>query len=324
MGVRHIPNAASFVYVMRRDSEYVARQFVRRLGADAALADVTAAYERAVDALAKAVLRAFSVVHEHPAVDLLDAAVVHERRLELIERLCGVVVSMDPLMDVGTLPLAFSRCYQPGGANFIGMIPRPGYPSLEDQVARIAAAAEGGSLVVVEDDFFTGDTLMTMLGTHLGSLTEKIAGVVAGTKIGLKEPDFPIYPAVRYRRQDGKDPLEKVDLGDPRDFVLGASGLVCRLASGRLGRLPYVLPFVSPAERASIPKAAEIAFSREALELSRTFYDDLDAILGFPVVLANTDPAFVLACEELLGTAGSTPMAEVLSSIEDRGAELVA
>jgi hypothetical protein len=252
-------------------------------------------------------------------VDLLDAREIHLRRLELIASLgAGTVVSMDPLMESGALALAFSRCYRPGGEVFIEMIPRPGYPSLEAQVAAIAAAAAGGPIIVVEDDFFTGDTLTTTLGTLLGDLLENVVGVVAGTKVGLLEPSIPVLPAVRYRCEDGRDPLTKLDLGDPRDYLIGASGLVCLLASGRLGRLPYVLPFVSPAARASIPAHAEGEFSRAALQLSREFYDELEKVIGRVVRLDATDPAFVSACNELLGLQADTPMGDVLDVVAEQ------
>lgn len=319
LGTRIIPAEVDFVYVMRRDSDYVAAQLAERLGATALLDGVTSAYDRATDAIAAAVLSAFRSQYERPAVDLLDAREVHSRRLELIASLGpGTVVSMDPLMDEGALPLAFSRCYLPGGETFVEMIPRPGSPPLDDQVAAIAAAAGDGPVIVVEDDFFTGDTIATMLGSHLGGLFEHVAGVVAGTKVGLLEPSFPVLPAVRYRCEDDSDPLKKVDLGDPRDYLIGASGLVCRLPSGLLGRLPYVLPFVSPAQRASIPAAAEQEFSTAAIALTREFYRELAGIVGHEIALAAADPAFVVACGELLDLAPDTPMADVLDAAAER------
>jgi hypothetical protein len=322
LGTRVIPAETDFVYVMRRDSDYVSAQLAERLGAQGELGRVTAAYDRAVDTIAASVLSAFRHERESPAVDLLDSREVHARRLELIAGIGpGTVVSMDPLMeDEGVLPLAFSRCYLPGGETFIEMIPRPGSPSLEDQVAAIATAANEGPLIVVEDDFFTGATISTMLGSHLGDLIDHVAGVVAGTKVGLLEPDFPVLPAVRYCCEDDSDPLRKVDLGDPRDYLIGASGLVCRLPSGRLGRLPYVLPFVSPAQRASIPAAAEQEFSAAAIGLSRRFYDELAAIVGHTITLTAADPAFAIACEELLGLAADTPIVDVLDATHPNGA----
>ncbi len=324
IGVRRIPDEADFVYVMRRDSEYVAAQFAERIGAPKAFEEIVAAYERATETLAEAILRAFSTVHARAAVDLIDGQAAQRRRLELIDEVDadGVAISMDPLMEEGALPLAFSRCYRVGGTDFIEMIPRPGYPSLERQVEAIRAEADGRPLIVVEDDFYTGETIEKTLSERLEGLADQIVAVVAGTKIGPHEPPaFPVHAAVRYVREDGLDPLEKVDLGDPRDYVIGASGLVCRLDSGELGRLPYVRPFVSPAARASIPATAEASFSAEALRLSRAFYDDLSEIVGAPVTLALVDPHFALACGELFELPPTATLVEVLAAVEQRGFE---
>jgi hypothetical protein len=320
IGDRRIPETVDFVYVMRRDSAYVARQLVARLGIADAFEEVLAAYEDAVYTLAAALLRAFSLEYAQPAIDLIDGEAVHRRRLEVIEKLGGFAISMDPLMEEGAMPLAFSRCYLPGGAEFVEMIPRPGYPTLEEQVAQIRVSAEGRPLIIVEDDFYTGETIEKTLGERLGPLVEDISDIVVGTKVGLHEPRFPVHAAVRYLRDDGLDPLQKVDLGDPRDYVVGASGLVCRLPSGRLGRLPYVLPFVSPMQRASLPAAAEAEFSTEAFELSRAYYADLSAIVGSPLTMASADPYFAAACAELFGITPETSMTDVLALVEGRSA----
>jgi hypothetical protein len=323
VGVRLVPEAADFVYVMRRDSAYVCGQLAARLAAEDAFDEIVAAYERAVDTLADAVLAAFSTVHDAPAVDLLDGEAIHHRRLELLAELDGFVVSMDPLMEKGAIPLAFSRCYLPGGTRFVEMIPRPGYPSLEDQVKLIDRGSEGRPLIVVEDDFYTGETIEKTLTERLGALAPRIAGVVAGTKIGPHQPpSFLVRGAVRYVCEGDADPLAKVDLGDPRDYVIGASGLVCRLPSGSLGRLPYVLPFVSPTARASIPSAAEGSFSAAGFALSRTFYEELSSILGDPVTLAATDPHFAHAAEELFGVTRESQMVDVLTTVERQGTDL--
>lgn len=315
-GVRIVPPEVDFVYVMRRDSDYVAAQYTARLGIEEAFGDVRAAYDSTVDALATAIMAAFQSAYERPAVDLLDAQEIDRRRGELIASLgAGTVISMDPLMEEGALPLAFSRCYLPGGVEYVEMIPRPGYPPLEEQVAAITAAAGSEPIVVVEDDFFSGETLTTMLGTYLGALAENVIGVVVGTKVGLLEPNFAVLPAVRYICEDDRDPLGKIDLGDPRDYVVGASGLVCRLRSGRLGRLPYILPFVSPAARASIPKAAEGELSAAAFDLSRRFYEELGAITGGTITLAAADPAFASACKELLDLDSQMPILDALDAM---------
>lgn len=325
VGVRRIPAEADFVYVMRSDAEYVAAQIAARVDRDGAFEEILAAYERAVESLAAAILRAFAVEHAATAVDLIDGQEVHQRRLELIDAIGdGFVISMDPLMEGGSLPLAFSRCYRVGGTEFVEMIPRPGYPTLAEQVERIRVESAGRPLIVVEDDFYTGETIEKTLSRRLEGLADSVVAVVAGTKIGPHQPPgFPVRAAVRYVCEDDVSPLDKVDLGDPRDYMIGASGLVCRLDSGELGRLPYVLPFVSPAARASLPAEAEAPFSVEALDLSRSFYEDVSEIVGAPATLALVDPHFALACQELLELPAETPMSRVLAEIERRGTDLL-
>jgi len=324
VGTREIPPEVDFVYVMRRDSDYVAAQFAGRLGLEERVEEIRELYDRYVDDLARHVLQAFATRYVHPAVDLLSSREIHQRRLELASSLGpATLVSMDPLMEEGALPLAFSRCYALGGETLMEMIPRPGCAPLASQVTDIVTAASGGPLVVIEDDFFTGETLERVLGKQLGPLMDDVIGVVPGTKVGPRELSFPVLPAVRYRCSDDASPLDKVDLGDPRDFIVGVSGLVCRLGSGALGRLPYVLPFVSPAARASLPRGAESEFSRRALELSRNFYEELEELGRRTVVLDDSDPAFARACIELLGVDGGTSMARVLDATATRGADLV-
>ncbi|MGN6372030.1 MAG: hypothetical protein ACTHM1_03435 [Solirubrobacteraceae bacterium] len=324
VGTREIPPEVDFVYVMRRDSDYVAAQFASRLGMEERVEEIRELYDRCVDSLATHVLQAFATRYPHPAVDLLSSREIHQRRLELASSLGSVtLVSMDPLMEEGALPLAFSRCYQLGGEVFTEMIPRPGCAPLASQVSDIVATARGGPLVVIEDDFFTGETLERVLGTQLGPLMDDVIAVVTGTKVGAAELSFPVLPAVRYRCSDNANPLEKVDLGDPRDFIVGVSGLVCRLPSGALGRLPYVLPFVSPAARASLPREAEREFSHRALELSRSFYEELEELGRRTVSLEDADPAFALACTELFGVDADASMAQVLDTTAARGGDLV-
>src|SRR4029077_17429358 len=86
--------------------------------------------------------------------------------------------------------------------------------------------------------------------------------------------------------------------------------------------LPYVLPFVSPAARASIPAAAEVEFSAAAVDLSRDFYAELGRIVGRTMTLDATAPAFVSACDELLGLQPATPIADVLDAIADHDATI--
>ena len=65
-----------------------------------------------------------------------------------------------------------------------------------------------------------------------------------------------------------------VDLGDVRDFLLGSweGGLVVCLPDGRLARVPYLLPYVNPADRLSLPLSQALAFSRRVWLLNQEFF----------------------------------------------------
>lgn len=47
--------------------------------------------------------------------------------------------------------------------NLLGLGPRPGFPSLDDQIRGIAAIANGEPLILVEDGTFTGSTILYIL-----------------------------------------------------------------------------------------------------------------------------------------------------------------
>ena len=65
-----------------------------------------------------------------------------------------------------------------------------------------------------------------------------------------------------------------VDLGDVRDFLLGSweGGLVVCLPDARLARVPYLLPYVNPADRLSLPLSQALAFSRRVWRLNQEFF----------------------------------------------------
>lgn len=82
----------------------------------------------------------------------------------------------------------------------------------------------------------------------------------------------------------------RVDLADCRDFLVGAreSGLVVALPSGRLARAPYLLPYVHPSARTSVPPSRALAFSRRVWLLNQQFFARLDP----PVRLREANAAF--------------------------------
>jgi nicotinic acid mononucleotide adenylyltransferase len=148
------------------------------------------------------------------------------------------VISLDAMLPA-THNLAVSRLFALGGYQLLGHVARPGQPSVEEQIAAIPA----GTYVLREDDRMTGGTLAAVRALLPDRL--RIAGVTLG--VG-----------------DARAAAVDEDIVDSRDFLLGADdgGLVVELSGGRIGRAPYVLPYVDPAARASVPSARAHSFSR--------------------------------------------------------------
>jgi len=108
------------------------------------------------------------------------------------------------------------------------------------------------------------------------------------------------------------DIFDKVDLGDPRDYLLGASGLVIKLPNGNFARAPYILPFVSTTARAGIPQEMEKEFAMKVLQASLEFYISAGERIGKPILLKNMDPNFVVLMSEMYGFDSNTTMESVV------------
>jgi hypothetical protein len=147
----------------------------------------------------------------------------------------------------------------------------------------------------------------------LVSKAAKIVKLVAGIKVGQPNLGIPIEAAVTYKTTDGADIFDKVDLGDPRDFLLGASGLVVQLPGGQYGRVPYILPFVSTSARAGIPAELEREFALQLLEVNLQFYAEAEQAIGMPICLRHVDPGFAQLMVEVFGFDSSTPMSIVVA-----------
>lgn len=153
------------------------------------------------------------------------------------------VLSLDA-MRPAKYNLGVSRLFALGGYQLLRHVPRPGQPSLPDQ---IAALPKGRRFVLREDDRMTGGTLCF--------LQEAID--VAGTQLELtSEPDE--------------------DVIDSRDFLLGTDdgGLVVELPDGSIARAPYILPYVDPNARASIAADRVRSFSKSVWALNAKVFGE--------------------------------------------------
>ncbi len=117
---------------------------------------------------------------------------------------------------------------------------RPGFAPLLEQLEAIPP----GEYTLLDDDTVTGETIERVLAL----LPEK-----------LRIEDVVILFQMASLSSEASPSL---DVSDSRDFLAGSrdGGLVVSLPSGATARAPYVLPYASPAARASIPLSRELDF----------------------------------------------------------------
>jgi len=188
------------------------------------------------------------------------------------------VISLDPLRPA-RFNLALSRLFAVGGYQPLGHVARPGHPPLARQIAGIPP----GEYRLRDDDAMSGSTLEAVrraLPAHVH---------ITATELALA-------------RHESEDVL------DARDFLLGADegGLVLAWPDAfdetpRLARAPYLLPYVDPCVRASIPDAR--GFSSAVWELNARFFAqsgrkvaDLPAPARAMFAFAGTDASLEDLC----------------------------
>jgi NAD+ synthetase len=247
---------------LRNEGEWAVQHWVDRLGSEA----LQQACRRFVTGVCEAVQQGFREARlpDPPSPLQLDVLSIQEQRERARQRAQGVsILSLDPCLP-GTVNLGVSRCFELC-ANEIrpGMVARPGWPGLQEQLAAIPA----GNYWLVDDDIATGHTMK-----------EVMAALPAHCRIEHQEALCQL-PDVRS--------TGLVDLGDLRDFLLGSweGGLVVALPDGSLARVPYLQPYVNPADRLSLPISQSFAFSRRIWQLNLEFFE------GFSLTLADTPPA---------------------------------
>lgn len=307
----------SFIYVLRDDSEYIARSLCKRLAISLedqrAEREIRCAYEAFLEGLFEAFLTAAKPrgpmeLHVYPAPDV-------ETARNRLQRPGSCVVALDPLCErQDAIHLGLSRWYQPGGRNLAGEGFRPGFPRVPEQFARIRELVGAEPVTLIEDDVYTGETLATTVADLLAAGIN-VRQVVVGVQIcqdALAVDGIQTAAAVRYEL-DRERPLEtQIDLGDPRDYLIGLSGLVILLEDDPeapvLGRAPYVLPFVKPSDRASFPPESDWQLSLTALQLSQQFYGRLTGSLGTEIRIAHCDPEFATLVARQLDTGPDEPM----------------
>lgn len=186
------------------------------------------------------------------------------------------IISLDPCLP-GTANFCISRCFEPVTNHFLGFVARPGADSIDHQLEQISNV----SSVLFDDDVASGQTA-AYAQSLLRSRCTIEDFVTLCDESGPRHLDQP---------QGHQTRLDNLDC---RDFLVGAreAGLVLRLPNNELCRAPYLLPYVSPHYRASVPATQEIAFSKAVWALNKSFFSALSLNLR----ISNMSHAYQTLC----------------------------
>ncbi len=318
LGKVEVGSDVDFLYVMRKDGKFAMFPIAQKMSQD---------YLLGQDSVSQALFEEYDTFFANLA-DILKWGFSPKGNIELHlydpEKLDKDVraksegkpiVSLDPLMNMGVCEQKVSRGYYLGGIKDFGQVTRPGSESLSAQAQKIANKLNGTPVSIAEDDIFSGGSVISSLN-ELENQGINIYKIVLGIQVGkpdkLTEMGLNIDPSVEYGTSDDTNIFDKVDLGDPRDYLLGASGLVVKLPNGKFGRAPYLLPFVSTAARASIPLELEEEFASKVLQANLQFFNNIEAKLGKPLLLKQMDQYFVTYMNTMYGFDQNTPMEQVV------------
>ncbi|KAI1754531.1 hypothetical protein F4782DRAFT_34972 [Xylaria castorea] len=183
------------------------------------------------------------------------------------------VISLDPCLP-GTVSLQISRSFRPLGNGECKFVPRYGAPSLAFQISKI----ERNNYILFDDDTVSGGT-----GKYVKALLADHCTIDRFETLCDARGPLDLTNELTPSR-------ERLDHVDCRDFLVGSreGGLCLELLDASICRAPYVLPYVSPHDRASVPVASEKDFSADVWRLNQDFFSSLDVELH----LEDMSPAF--------------------------------
>lgn len=318
-----VDESVDFVYIMRKDGKFTMSPIAHTVAID---------YQLNENALTQTLLEEYDTFFAKLA-DTLKWGYKSKGNFELHlfdsdELDKGVryksngspIVSLDPLMNQGVYEFGVSRGYYQGGTKDFGQVARPGSESLSTQAQEIAANLNSQPVSVSEDDIFSGGSVIASLNALLSkeiNIKKVISGIQVGKPKKLSEMGLDVDPVIEYQTTDGVDIFDKVDLGDPRDYLLGASGLVVKLPDGEHGRAPYILPFVSTTARAGIPADIERAFALKVLQANYEFFKTVHDKIGVPLLLKHMDHSFFVLMHKMYGVDSHTEMSQVAAWLMD-------
>jgi hypothetical protein len=180
--------------------------------------------------------------------------------------------------------LEINRLVDSKGRN-MGLGPRPGHPSLDQQIQKHGAQLRDKQVVIVEDGIFSGSTIRHV-AQKLKDRGITTAAIVAGFKCTesslawLQHADYDLTTTNKYHNV--------VDWIPDHDFLPFIPGCG-KVIGADMGKepfpfydyrganfaIPYIKPYGPSAEWASIPHAEVGNVSRKCLELASTIFKDL-------------------------------------------------
>lgn len=318
-----VSESVDFVYIMRKDGKFAMSPVAQKVAND---------YQLDESALTQTLLEEYDTFFAKLADTLkwgytskgnFELHLFDPDKLDSAARLksgASPIVSLDPIMNQGVYEFGVSRGYYQGGKKDFGQVARPGSESLSTQAQKIAANLNGQPVSVSEDDIFSGGSVIASLNALLSdgiNIKKVISGIQVGKPKKLSEMGLDVDPVVEYQTTGGADIFDKVDLGDPRDFLLGASGLVVKLPDGGFGRAPYILPFVSTTARAGIPTEIEKTFALKVLQANIEFFQTVRDKIGVPLLLKHMNHSFLALMHEMYGVDSHAEMSQVTAWLMD-------
>ncbi|ORT58458.1 hypothetical protein [Streptomyces sp. CB03238] len=333
-----VPAAGAFVLIMRDDTAYCVEQLCRRLSGRSAVppGELSAALTESYRAFQDDLRGAFRDTAYGPRG--IAFHVVDGHQLERSVRRWvggGPVISLDPLVERAARPLRVSRGFLLGGRKALGLVPRPDTDPIGRQITTLLKNPPEHGYTLVEDDVSTGGTLAGVIRL-LQEAGVRVRRAIPGIRLAGTAPTgtaptgilgVAVDPVLQYRAVGAAGAERVMELTDPRNFLLGASGLVVRLPDRTWGRAPYWLPFVSTTARVGVAAAYEKEFAFGMLEANRRFFVRAGQVLGRTVRVADLPPATRRLLMSLDMASLSRPVCSVLEGLGvwmDRWIDVVA
>ncbi|MFH8990193.1 hypothetical protein [Streptomyces sp. NPDC017940] len=320
------PAPAPFTVVMRDDTHYCVRRLTAWIARDTDCAAATLAaalttgYQR-FQAEVRAALHAAADRPERAEFHLVDASAL-ERAVRHSAGGGGRVISLDPLVRRAVAPLRLSRGFLLGGTRSVGLVARPGARAIGEQLGALRARWGGGSCTLLDDDICTAETVgaaVRLLHTADITVSRIVSGIQFGTTERLRRAvtGVPVTPVIAYRYPDEREgAAARISLADPRNFLLGVSGLAVLLPDGTWGRAPYWLPFVRTAARVGLRDAHhDRPFALAMLTANARFYARVERQLRVPVRVRHLNPSVARLLCSLDMASPDTPVLTAVDTL---------